>query len=275
VSNDEVIEKEQMDETTATVYEMQFLQLHLLLLFFSGSPSSTDNDIIPVINLFRHSTNSEQVHPSSSLEESNQQQHDENQQQKRSGLFTMLFSFLKHLKPGTDLTNRVDFNIEAIEAQSGLEYNRRCLMQHSTLLINASQSKDAEKRIISVAKFLLSTVRLTPSSKKPLNPILGELAIGRIVHAIDGSETVLVSEQVSHHPPISATIMRNNKHGIELYPSVVRGSATFLGTSVHIKLIGEKELTLTKFNEKYKVERKKERKREREIGDEFPHLSLA
>lgn len=40
------------------------------------------------------------------------------------------------------------------------------------------------------------------SEKKPLNPVLGELFYGNWPDKNDRGETVLVSEQVSHHPPI-------------------------------------------------------------------------
>jgi hypothetical protein len=41
------------------------------------------------------------------------------------------------------------------------------------------------------------------SEKKPLNPILGEQFIGKWVG--EEGETILQSEQVSHHPPVTGT----------------------------------------------------------------------
>lgn len=42
------------------------------------------------------------------------------------------------------------------------------------------------------------------SEKKPLNPVLGELFYGQWADTKGRGETILVSEQVSHHPPITA-----------------------------------------------------------------------
>jgi hypothetical protein len=42
------------------------------------------------------------------------------------------------------------------------------------------------------------------SEKKPLNPVLGEVFYGNWPDKDGRGETKLVSEQVSHHPPITA-----------------------------------------------------------------------
>ena len=43
---------------------------------------------------------------------------------------------------------------------------------------------------------------IRPSSPQPLNPVLGELFYGTWPDVNGRGETVLVVEQVSHHPPI-------------------------------------------------------------------------
>jgi oxysterol-binding protein-related protein 9/10/11 len=63
---------------------------------------------------------------------------------------------------------------------------------------------DAEKRALLVLKWFLSTLRQQYSSrseklgseKKPLNPFLGELFLGRWEDGGDIGDTVLISEQV-------------------------------------------------------------------------------
>ncbi len=50
---------------------------------------------------------------------------------------------------------------------------------------------------------------------KPLNPFLGELFIGKWTDEQAGT-THLVTEQVSHHPPITAYNIWNDKHGIRV-----------------------------------------------------------
>lgn len=44
------------------------------------------------------------------------------------------------------------------------------------------------------------------SEKKPLNPVLGELFYGTWPDENGRGETILVSEQVSHHPPIVSVL---------------------------------------------------------------------
>jgi oxysterol-binding protein-related protein 9/10/11 len=53
------------------------------------------------------------------------------------------------------------------------------------------------------------------SEKKPLNPFLGELFLGHWDDAEVG-ETKLISEQVSHHPPVTAYCIINEKNGVTL-----------------------------------------------------------
>jgi len=58
--------------------------------------------------------------------------------------------------------------------------------------------------------------------KKPFNPVIGETHMCWVEHEKnDVSE--FVSEQVSHHPPVSAFAVKNDKHGIE-----VEGSLSFV-----------------------------------------------
>lgn len=92
-----------------------------------------------------------------------------------------------------------------------------------------------------VLKWFLSTLKQQYSSrsdkygteKKPLNPFLGELYLGKWEDA--AGETRLVSEQVrcvlpqvvemqilsnphhSHHPPVTAYCIWNDKHGIKVH----------------------------------------------------------
>jgi len=57
------------------------------------------------------------------------------------------------------------------------------------------------------------------NGKKPFNPVIGETHMCWVEHEKnDVSE--FVSEQVSHHPPVSAFAVHNAKHGIEMEGSV-------------------------------------------------------
>lgn len=85
--------------------------------------------------------------------------------------------------------------------------------------------------------------------KKPLNAFLGELFVGEI--GDHGDETRIVSEQVSHHPPVTACYLWNAKHGVRA-EGFTRQEITFSG-SVNIQQIGHAVLHVDAFDEDYLV----------------------
>ena len=85
--------------------------------------------------------------------------------------------------------------------------------------------------------------------KKPLNAFLGEVFIGSCGPSED--ETHLVSEQVSHHPPVTACYLWNDKAGIRA-EGFTRQEITFSG-SVNIQQIGYAVLHLDKYEEDYLI----------------------
>lgn len=85
--------------------------------------------------------------------------------------------------------------------------------------------------------------------KKPLNAFLGEVFVGDCGDAND--ETKMVAEQVSHHPPVTACYLWNDKHGIRA-EGYTRQEITFSGT-VNIQQIGHAILHIDEFDEDYLV----------------------
>lgn len=79
------------------------------------------------------------------------------------------------------------------------------------------------------------------SEKKPLNPFLGELFLGHWEDEQHG-RTELVSEQVSHHPPVTAYCITNDKHRIRLQG--YNGQKASFSRTIHVKQIGHSLLTL-------------------------------
>ncbi|EDO14879.1 hypothetical protein Kpol_1012p7 [Vanderwaltozyma polyspora DSM 70294] len=81
-------------------------------------------------------------------------------------------------------------------------------------------------RMLSVTKWFISTLKSQycsrnesmGSEKKPLNPFLGELFVGKWENKDNEKfgETVLLSEQVSHHPPVTAYTIFNDKNKVKL-----------------------------------------------------------
>ncbi|KAJ6181793.1 hypothetical protein N7485_000435 [Penicillium canescens] len=93
------------------------------------------------------------------------------------------------------------------------------------LFVQPAKEADSEKRALQVLKWFLSTLHQQycsrsekfGSERKPLNPFLGELFIGKWKNGdSDVGDTSLISEQVSHHPPATAFAIRNENHGVQI-----------------------------------------------------------
>ncbi|ODV95923.1 hypothetical protein PACTADRAFT_49359 [Pachysolen tannophilus NRRL Y-2460] len=143
--------------------------------------------------------------------------------------------------------------------------------EHTDLLIapNFITTEDehahdpALQRLVAVTKWFISTLRSQycsrneqmGSEKKPLNPFLGELFVGKwIDDSKDGKigETVLLSEQVSHHPPITAYAIYNDKNNIELqgYNGI---KASISATTINVKQYGHALLEYKNLDETYAI----------------------
>jgi hypothetical protein len=89
-------------------------------------------------------------------------------------------------------------------------------------LLAIAEGTSPEDRMLRVLKWFISTLKgqytaretQTGSEKKPLNPILGEVFLGQ--WSTSKGPTTLISEQVSHHPPITAYVIWNDQAGVKL-----------------------------------------------------------
>ncbi|KAI9803005.1 MAG: hypothetical protein M1825_002238 [Sarcosagium campestre] len=122
--------------------------------------------------------------------------------------------------------------------------------EHPSVFVAPANEPDPAKRALLVLKWFLSTLKQQYSSrseklgseKKPLNPFLGELFIGKWED--EAGTTNLVSEQVSHHPPVTAYCIWNDKHGIRLQG--YNGQKASFSRTIHVKQVGHAVLHLTK-----------------------------
>ncbi|KAJ5499813.1 hypothetical protein N7453_008864 [Penicillium expansum] len=123
--------------------------------------------------------------------------------------------------------------------------------EHPAVFVAPAKEADPAKRALLVLKWFLSTLHQQycsrseklGSEKKPLNPFLGELFIGKWAGDAEVGETSLVSEQVSHHPPATAYAIRNEKNGVELQGYNAQ-KASFSST-ILVKQIGHALYTIT------------------------------
>ncbi|GAB7363047.1 hypothetical protein MBLNU230_g3340t1 [Neophaeotheca triangularis] len=125
------------------------------------------------------------------------------------------------------------------------------------LLCAPAQEKDPKKRSMLVLKWFLSTLKQQYASrneklgseKKPLNPFLGELFLGQWDD--ECGTTQLVSEQVSHHPPVTGYSIWNSKHGVALQGYNAQ-KASFKST-INVKQVGHAILHLDAYDEDYVI----------------------
>ncbi|KAK6081520.1 oxysterol binding protein [Seiridium cupressi] len=120
--------------------------------------------------------------------------------------------------------------------------------EHHKLFLQPAREDDAEKRALLVLKnFLCSLKRqvytaATETSdggaKKPLNAFLGELFLGTFDDHESGSKTQLISEQVSHHPPVTACFFYNKEHRISSAGYVAQETTFSPTNGVVVKQVG-------------------------------------
>jgi hypothetical protein len=129
--------------------------------------------------------------------------------------------------------------------------------ENPSLFVAPAAEKDPVKRALLVLKWFISTLRQQYCSrseqlgteKKPLNPFLGELLLGKWEDA--AGTTKLVSEQVSHHPPVTAYCIWNDQHGIRLQG--YNGQKASFSRTINVKQIGHALLHIDEYNEDYLI----------------------
>ena len=132
-----------------------------------------------------------------------------------------------------------------------------CWSERPSRFAAPALESDPEKRALLVLKWFLTSLRThfyiggdtSLALKKPLNSFLGELFIGQWTD--DGATTKLVTEQVSHHPPITACHMSDDKHGISA-EGYSRVEMTFDG-NINIKQFGHAIVHIEEFGEDYLI----------------------
>uniref|UniRef100_A0A3P9HCL4 Oxysterol-binding protein n=1 Tax=Oryzias latipes TaxID=8090 RepID=A0A3P9HCL4_ORYLA len=120
-------------------------------------------------------------------------------------------------------------------------------MEHTYLIHQANASSDSVERMKCVAAFAVSAVASQwERTGKPFNPLLGETY--ELVRWDLGFR--LISEQVSHHPPVSAFHAEGLKQDFVFHGSIYP-KLKFWGKSVEAEPKGTITLELPKYNEAY------------------------
>ncbi|KAI0966529.1 hypothetical protein F4678DRAFT_466361 [Xylaria arbuscula] len=120
--------------------------------------------------------------------------------------------------------------------------------EHPGVFAAPANEPDPAKRALLVLKWFLTTLKQQYAArseqygneKKPLNPFLGEIFLGKWEDAAGTTE--LVSEQVNHHPPATAYSIKNLASGVHLQGYNAQ-KASFSKT-INIKQIGHAVLSV-------------------------------
>jgi len=164
----------------------------------------------------------------------------------------VMTEFIKQLKPGIELF-RIQVPIFIIQPVSFLE-KMSTYSRPNALILAAPLENDAERRFLKVLGWVLSNWSTVPRKgivgSKPLNPIIGESFKATWDH--DGSQTQYISEQVSHHPPVTALYTFNEKLGFA-YSGFVHPKTSFNVNSVDAVMEGQFRIDILPHKEQYKV----------------------
>ncbi|VUC28793.1 unnamed protein product [Clonostachys rosea] len=128
-------------------------------------------------------------------------------------------------------------------------------LQRPSLIASVAREPAPERRALMILKWILASHKSqfylggSPSGglKKPLNAFLGEIFLARFVE--DDVNFHLVSEQVSHHPPITAVHMWDESTGISA-TGYVRVQMKF-SSGVIVRQIGHVVVHVPQFDERY------------------------
>jgi oxysterol-binding protein-related protein 9/10/11 len=156
--------------------------------------------------------------------------------------------------------------------------------ERPSILAAPALEDSAEKRSLLILKWFLLSLKHQfyigggEALKKPLNPFLGELFIADYM---DGDATAhLVTEQISHHPPITAAYMWDEAHGIhgsgyfrvEMVFNSGFGSGTASGLGIDLRQYGHAIIHIDRFEEDYLIPAPRARVKGFLSGQLYPEL---
>jgi len=183
---------------------------------------------------------------------------------------SVITHLLSQVRIGMDLT-KIVLPTFILERRSLLEMYAD-FFAHPDIFVEIADKSSPEDRMVQVLKWYLSSFHASRKSsvaKKPYNPILGEIfRCHWPLPKTEGDESstvpdipipwctqdqlIFLSEQVSHHPPISAFYVECGSKKISFNGHIYTKSS-FLGVSVAVHNMGEGRISLHEFGEDYVV----------------------
>jgi len=169
---------------------------------------------------------------------------------RRVSILGVAKSFVSQLSVGQDLTKlslpSVFCNPFSLLEVGGFRFS------NLEELFKANETSDPVQRLLCVLSYFFSIIQLhVQFDKKPFNPILGEIHHCYTDCPISkNGRTLYLSEQVVHHPPVSAYVVENQDQNIRVTGNVTFG-LKFHGNSVTINSSGFTKVLLGNFGEEY------------------------
>jgi len=149
---------------------------------------------------------------------------------------------LSAVKAGAELTN-VPLPASVLDPVSSLEKGIKS-MQRGELIRELVAAPSPSERFLQLVRFFLSGLPKERFGKKPYNPVLGEVFRAAFQHRDGGGTTVMLAEQVCHHPPMTALFLNNPTLGFAM-SSHATPEPKLWGNSLEIKLKGLVRIALT------------------------------
>ncbi|PSR86717.1 Oxysterol-binding protein-related protein like [Actinidia chinensis var. chinensis] len=151
-------------------------------------------------------------------------------QEDRDSYWKMMHKYI-----GSDVTSMVTLPVLIFEPMTMLQKMAE-LMEYSYLLDRADECEDPYMRLVYATSWAISVYYAYQRTWKPFNPILGET-----YEMINHGGITFISEQVCHHPPMSAGHAENDHF---TYGVTSKLKTKFLGNSLDIYPVGRTRVTL-------------------------------
>ncbi|XP_022155120.1 oxysterol-binding protein-related protein 3C [Momordica charantia] len=151
-------------------------------------------------------------------------------QEDRESYWKMMHKYI-----GSDVTSMVTLPVIIFEPMTMLQKVAE-LMEYSHLLDLADECEDPYMRLVYASSWAISVYYAYQRTWKPFNPILGET-----YEMVNHDGITFLTEQVSHHPPMSAGHAENEHFSYDMTSKL---KTKFLGNSLDIYPVGRTRVTL-------------------------------
>ncbi|XP_068654871.1 oxysterol-binding protein-related protein 3A-like [Aristolochia californica] len=173
----------------------------------------------------------EVINPEGSTEDAEEEaQRGRWKQEERDNYWKMMQKYI-----GADITSMVILPVIIFEPMTMIQKMAE-LMEYSHLLDLADKCEDPYMRLVYASTWAISVYFAYQRTWKPFNPILGET-----YEMVNHGGMTFISEQVGHHPPMSAGHAENEHFTYDITSKL---KTKFLGNSVDVYPVGRTRVTL-------------------------------